>query len=55
MVEKEVFQSVAQMRAVKEEFDQHLDAINGNTDEIQANFAFLLELSKKIEIGRAHV
>ncbi|MBW2963415.1 winged helix-turn-helix domain-containing protein [Candidatus Woesearchaeota archaeon] len=34
---------------VKEEIDEHLAAINENTQEIQANFAFLLELDSKID------
>lgn len=34
---------------VKEEIDEHLTAINENTQEIQANFAFLLELDSKID------
>ena len=34
---------------VKEEIDEHLSAINENTQEIQSNFAFLLELDSKID------
>ena len=33
---------------VKEELDEHLLAINENTEEIQGNFAFLCELDKKL-------
>lgn len=31
------------------EFDQHLDSINENTNEIQANYEYLCELDKKIQ------
>ena len=34
---------------IKEEIDDHLTAINDNTQEIQSNFAFLLELDSKID------
>lgn len=34
---------------VRDELDEHRGAINDNTDEIQANFAYLCELDKKIE------
>lgn len=52
-----MFQTLRQMNAgikaafskVKEEMDQHLDAINGNTNEIQACYEYLAELDAKIE------
>ncbi|MBU0535598.1 MAG: hypothetical protein KKE20_01430 [Nanoarchaeota archaeon] len=34
---------------IKEEFEDHLDAINQNTDEIQQHHASLCELNNKIE------
>lgn len=34
---------------IKEEIDDHLAAINDNTQEIQTNFSFLLELDSKID------
>ena len=34
---------------IKEEFQDHLDAINENTNEISANYEYLLEIEKKIE------
>lgn len=34
---------------IREEFDEHLDAINENTNEIQANYEFLCKLDAKIE------
>ena len=34
---------------VKEEMDQHLDAINGNTNELQACYEYLAELDAKLE------
>lgn len=34
---------------IKEEIDDHLAAINENTQEIQANFAYLSELSSKMD------
>ncbi len=36
-------------KAIKEEFDDHLDAINRNTNEIQGNYEFLCELEKKLD------
>ena len=33
---------------VKEEFEDHLDAINGNTNEIQSNHEFLVGIDQKI-------
>ncbi|MBN2051993.1 hypothetical protein JW756_00645 [Candidatus Woesearchaeota archaeon] len=36
-------------RAVKNELDDHLDAINQNTAEVQANHGFLAELEVKID------
>jgi DNA-directed RNA polymerase specialized sigma24 family protein len=34
---------------IKEEVDDHLDSINQNTNEIQANYEFLCELDSKID------
>ncbi|MBR9692447.1 hypothetical protein GOV07_00770, partial [Candidatus Woesearchaeota archaeon] len=34
---------------VKEEMDQHLDTINGNTNEIQSCYEYLAELDAKME------
>jgi hypothetical protein len=34
---------------VKEEFADHLDAINENTNEIQANYEYLCEIDSKID------
>jgi len=34
---------------VKKEFDEHLDAINENTNEIQSNYEALLKLETKLE------
>ncbi|MCK4589955.1 MAG: winged helix-turn-helix domain-containing protein [Nanoarchaeota archaeon] len=34
---------------IREEFDEHLAGINDNTQEIQSNFTFLLELDSKID------
>lgn len=34
---------------IKEEFDEHLDTINQNTNEIQSNYEFLCELDSKID------
>jgi len=34
---------------IKEEFDDHLEAINQNTNEIQANYEYLCEIDNKIE------
>jgi len=36
-------------KVIKEEFDDHLDAINRNTNEIQGNYEFLCELEKKLD------
>ena len=35
--------------AVKEELDGHLDSINENTNEIQANYEYMCELDSKID------
>ena len=35
---------------VKEELDSYLDTINQNTNEIQSNYEFLIELDKKIGV-----
>lgn len=36
-------------KKIKEELDSYLDTINQNTNEIQSNYEFLIELDKKIE------
>lgn len=36
-------------KKIKNEFDEHLDTINQNTNEIQANYEFLYELDSKID------
>jgi len=33
---------------IKEEFEDHLEAINQNTDEIQSNYSYLCEIDSKI-------
>lgn len=33
---------------IKEEFNEHLDSINENTNEIQANYTYLTDLDKRI-------
>lgn len=37
------------LKQVREEFDEHLDAINDNTNEIQTNYEFLCRLEAKVE------
>ncbi len=39
----------ASFEKVKEEFDEHLDSINQNTNEIQQNYEYLCRLDMKIE------
>ena len=39
----------AAFNQIKEEFDEHLAAINGNTNEIQSNYSYLCELDSRIE------
>lgn len=34
---------------IREEFDEHLDTINTNTNEIQANYEYICEIDNKIE------
>ena len=34
---------------IKQEFNDHLDAINENTNEISANYEYILQLDKKID------
>ena len=34
---------------IKEEFEDHLDSINENTNEIHSNYEYLCELDSKIE------
>jgi len=36
-------------KKVKDEFDEHLDTINQNTNEIQANYEYISELDSKID------
>ncbi|MBD3313575.1 hypothetical protein GF345_03970 [Candidatus Woesearchaeota archaeon] len=36
-------------KVIKEEFEDHLDAINENTDELKHHHAYLCELNSKIE------
>jgi len=36
-------------KKIKEELDNYLDTINQNTNEIQSNYEFLLELDRKVE------
>ena len=36
-------------KKIKQELDSYLDTINQNTNEIQSNYEFLIELDKKIE------
>jgi len=36
-------------KKIKSEFEEHLDAINQNTNEIQANYEYLFELESKID------
>lgn len=37
------------LSSVRDEFEDHLEAINENTNEIQSNYEFLCELDSKIE------
>ncbi len=39
----------AAFNQVKADFDEHLEAINANTNEIQSNYAYLCELDAKLE------
>lgn len=36
-------------RQIREEFEEHLEAINANTNEIQTNYEFLCRLEAKID------
>jgi len=36
-------------KTIREEFEDHLDAINENTNEIQANYEHMCELESKVE------
>lgn len=36
-------------KVIREEFEDHLDAINENTDELQSHYESLCELNRKIE------
>ena len=46
IIDTELFQQVLQQ--IREEFDDHLEAINDNTNEIQANASYISELDAKI-------
>lgn len=37
------------VNSIRDEFEDHLEAINENTNEIQSNYEFLCELDSKIE------
>jgi hypothetical protein len=37
------------LKLIKEQLDEHLDAINENSNEIEGNYEFLCELDQKIE------
>ncbi len=39
----------AVLRGVREEFDEHRDSINDNTDEIEANYELLCKLEAKVD------
>lgn len=39
----------AAFNQIKADFDEHLIAINGNTNEIQSNYSYLCEIDSKIE------
>ena len=39
----------ASFQKIKQELDSYLDTINQNTNEIQSNYEFLIELDKKVE------
>jgi len=39
----------ASFQKIKKELDSYLDTINQNTNEIQSNYEFLIELDKKVE------
>ena len=49
--DKEIFHSeVAQVIAsVREELDDHRQAINENTSEMESNFSFVLEVAKRVD------
>jgi hypothetical protein len=56
-VQKEVTTKLSDMdmrirnsfKVIKEEFEDHLDAINENTEELQSQYGSLAELNRKIE------
>ena len=37
------------LKQTREEFDEHLDSINANTNEIQTNYEFMCRLESKID------
>ena len=39
----------ATFNKIKEEFEDHLDSINENTNEIHSNYEYMCELDSKIE------
>lgn len=49
--DKEVFQSevVAVISSIREELDDHRQAINENTSETESNFDFLVEIARRVD------
>ncbi|MBW3012576.1 hypothetical protein KY325_04280 [Candidatus Woesearchaeota archaeon] len=43
------------MQELKQELDEHLSAINENTDEIEMNYSYLLELDKRMKFLEAKI
>ncbi len=39
----------AALKGIREEFDEHRDSINDNTNEVQANYEYLCRIDAKIE------
>ncbi len=39
----------AAFKGIREEFDEHLESINDNTNEVQANYEYMCRLDAKIE------
>ena len=37
------------LQDIRQELDEHLEVINENTDEIESNFSYLINLEKKIK------
>ncbi|MEM3126821.1 MAG: winged helix-turn-helix transcriptional regulator [Candidatus Woesearchaeota archaeon] len=46
--EKELFESEIMLQSIREELDDHLEAINENTAEIQSNYEYIKEIDDKI-------